>query len=46
MTIKQRYKVNKDNIIRQKDVTGEIDPAEWHDNDKWNKDIKNKLIDI
>ena len=46
MTIKQRYKVNNDNIVRQMDVTGEHDPDVWRDNYIWNKDIKNKLIDI
>lgn len=46
MTIKQRYKIKDDNIIRQMDVTGEINPEEWHDNEKWNKDIKNKLIEV
>ena len=46
MTIKQRYKINDDDIIRQMDVTGEMDPETWHDSDSWNKDIKNKLIDI
>lgn len=46
MTIKQRYKIKNDNIIRQKDITGIMNPDVWHDNDKWNTDIKNKLIDI
>ena len=46
MTIKQRYKIKDDNIIRQMDVTGEINPEEWHDNEKWKKDIKNKLIEV
>lgn len=46
MTIKQRYKVKNDDIIRQTDVTGDIDPAEWYDSAKWKKDIKDKLIDI
>lgn len=46
MTLKQRYKIIDDRIVRQMDITGEINPAEWHNNDKWVKDIKNKLIDI
>ena len=45
MTLKQRYKIHEDNVIRQMDVTGEVDPVEWHNNDKWKKDIKDKLID-
>lgn len=46
MTLKQRYKVKNDNIVRQMNVTGENDPAEWRDEEKWKNDIKNKLIDI
>lgn len=46
MTIKQRYKIKDNNIIRQMDVTGEINPEEWHDNEKWKKDIRNKLIEV
>lgn len=46
MTLKQRYKVKNNNIIRQTDVTGENNPAVWHDEDKWKNDIQNKLIDI
>ena len=46
MTIKQRYKICNENIVRQLDVTGVANPEQWHDNDKWNADIKNKLIDI
>lgn len=46
MTIKQRYKIKNDDIIRQMDVTGEMDPDVWHESDSWNKDIKNKLIDF
>ena len=46
MTLKQRYKVKNENIVRQINVTGENDPAEWHDEEKWKRDIKNKLIDL
>lgn len=46
MTLKQRYKIDNDNIVRQVDVTGGFDPEEWCDNDRWVKDIKKKLIDI
>ena len=46
MTLKQRYGIKNDNIVRQKDVTGEYNPCIWCDNDKWNKDIKDKLIEL
>lgn len=46
MTIKQRYKIDNENIIRQYDVTGEVNPKEWYDVVLWDKDIKKKLIDV
>lgn len=46
MTIKQRYKIENNDIVRQTDVTGSVNPEVWHDNNKWLNDIKNKLIDI
>ena len=46
MTLKQRYKINNNDVVRQKDITGEVDPGKWYDDDCWNNDIKNKLIDI
>lgn len=46
MTLKQRYKIKNENIVRQLDVTGERNPVEWHASEKWNNDIKNKLIDV
>ena len=46
MTIKQRYKVHNDCIIRKTDVTGEINPESLFDNDRWKADIKDKLIEI
>ena len=46
MTIKQRYKIKNENIVRQLNVTGEINPREWFDYDKWKRDIQNKLIDV
>ena len=45
MTLKQRYKIKNENIVRQFDVTGDINPEEWHDAGHWDKDIKNKLIE-
>lgn len=46
MTLKQRYKINNNDVVRQKDITGEVDPVKWYDDNCWNNDIKNKLIDI
>ena len=46
MTLKQRYHINNENIVRQKDVTGEANPEKWFNDDSWNKDIKGNLIDI
>lgn len=46
MTVKQRYKIKDENIVRQFDVTGEINPEEWYDDSLWNRDIKKKLIDV
>ena len=46
MTIKQRYKICNENIVRKTDVTGESNPEAWYDNDRWTKDIKNKLIEF
>lgn len=46
MTIKQRYRIDNENIIRQYDVTGEMNPKEWCDVVLWDKDIKKNLIDV
>ena len=46
MTLKQRYDIKNDNIVRQMDITGEMNPNEWHDDEKWKAEIKNKLIDM
>lgn len=46
MTLKQRYKINNNDVVRQKDITGENDPVKWYDDYKWTNDIKNKLIEI
>ena len=46
MTLKQRYRIKNENIVRQFDVTGEINPEEWYDAVYWERDIKNKLIDV
>lgn len=46
MTIKQRYKIEDSNVIRQMDITGEPNPEKWNDDKSWNKDVKSKLIEI
>ena len=46
MTLKQRYHIDNENIVRQKDVTGEANPEKWFNDDSWNRDIKSNLIDI
>ena len=46
MTMKQRYRIKNECIVRQVDVTGEANPEIWYDNDKWKADIKDKLIEI
>ncbi len=43
MTIKQRYTIQNENVIRQMDITGEYNPKIWHINDKWERDITGKL---
>jgi len=46
MTLKQRFKVDRGKIIRQMDITGEMNPSEWSTDVLWESDIKNKLIDV
>ena len=46
MTLKQRYRVKIENIVRQKDITGEENPNIWHDNETWKEDINDKLIEL
>lgn len=46
MTLKQRYNIDKKNIVRQLDVTGVSNPEIWQDNNAWEKDIISKLIDF
>lgn len=45
MTIKQRYNINNENVIRQMDITGEPNPERWFNDDRWNKEIKYNLIE-
>ena len=46
MTIKQRYNIANNDIVRQMDVTGACDPECWFNDTYWNKDIKDRLIEI
>lgn len=46
MTLRQRYKVKNENVIRLKDVTGECNPEILYDDDSWKKDIKDMLIEV
>ena len=36
MTLKMRYKIKNENILRIKDVTGVTSPLAWQNNDDWN----------
>lgn len=46
MTIKQRYKVKNEKVIRLTDITGEPNPERWYDNERWHKDIISNLIEL
>lgn len=46
MTIRQRYKINLSNVLRQTDVTGEMSPEIWYDNSRWDRDVISKLNDM
>lgn len=46
MTLKQRYRIYDDNIVRLKDVTGECNPEIYYDDGSWKRDIKDKLIEL
>lgn len=46
MTLKQRYKIKNENIVRQKDVTGEFNPENLYEDDVWKKDVIDKLIEL
>lgn len=46
MTLKQRYKIKNENIVRQKDVTGEFNPENLYEDDVWEKDVIDKLIEL
>lgn len=46
MTLKQRYNVKKNNIIRKKDVTGALEPTEWHNDKKWIEEVVKQIIEL
>lgn len=46
MTLKQRYNIEKNNIIRKKDVTGILEPKEWHNDKSWIEEVVNKIIEV
>lgn len=46
MTLKQRYNIKNDNVVRQMDITGKCEPKAWHNFDIWNAELKEKLIDL
>lgn len=46
MTLKQRYKIDNDNIIRLKDITGENNPEYFADNDRWHKCFCEKINNV
>lgn len=46
MTLKQRYNVEKNNIIRKKDVTGALEPTEWHNDKNWIEEMVNQIIEL
>lgn len=46
MTLIQRYNIDKNNVVRKKDVTGCLDPTGWCDDNTWTKEIVNCIIDL
>lgn len=46
MTIRQRYKIKNENVIRQMDITGEFNPEIFYEDDTWKKNILDKLIEL
>lgn len=46
MTLKQRYNVEKNNIIRKKDVTGVLEPTEWHNDKNWIEEVVKQIIEL
>lgn len=46
MTIKRRYKISVDKIIRQSEVTGEPNPQIFLDNDLWRKKVIQRIHEM
>ena len=46
MTLIYRHKINKEKVVRQTDVTGEVSPEIWFDKDKWDSDVIEKIKDM
>jgi hypothetical protein len=46
ITIRQRYGIKEENVIRQTDVTGDISPEIWFDKNRWDKEIIQGIKDI
>ena len=46
MTIKRRYKISIDKIIRQSEVTGEPNPQMFLDNDLWHKKVIQRIHEM
>ena len=43
MTIMQRYNIPYNKVIRKRDVTGEINPEIWDDDNKWKLKVMERL---
>lgn len=46
MTLKQRYKVEKNNIIRKKDITGALEPTEWYNDKNWIEEVVKQIVEL
>lgn len=46
MTLKQRYNVEKNNIIRKKDITGVLEPTEWCNDKNWIEEVVKQIIEL
>lgn len=46
MSLKRKYKIDVEKIIRQLDITGEADPIVFFDNSKWHEKVLQKIIDM
>lgn len=46
MTLKQRYNVEKNNIIRKKDITGVSEPTEWYNDKNWIEEVVKQIIEL